>query len=204
MNKKVIFRLRYFLLGVLLGLGVLLPGCTRDAGTVNSVMDKTISALYASKTEQELASLTSEKVMALFSDKDIGILSSGHWMFDVNVPVTISVMRDSRQKTIPFWLNDGFRKTNLTMKNEQTVYEVWQKPFRKGKVGLGVNGFDNDGLHYFVSVAPQQKGDSLIMSNFYPVNQFVGILDNGAFTYHDWDELVLSEVPEEMKGQKLL
>jgi hypothetical protein len=32
----------------------------------------------------------------------------------------------------------------------------------------------------------------------------VGILDDSAFTYHDWDELVLTGVPEPMKGQKLL
>jgi hypothetical protein len=59
-------------------------------------------------------------------------------------------------------------------------------------------------MHYFVSVAPQNPNDQLTLSNFFPENQFVGNLDNGAFTYHDWDELVLTDVPEEMKGQKLL
>ncbi|MBL7969305.1 MAG: metallophosphoesterase family protein, partial [Prolixibacteraceae bacterium] len=60
------------------------------------------------------------------------------------------------------------------------------------------------GMHYFVSVAPQNKEDQLTLSNFFPENQFVGTLDNNAFTYHDWDELVLSDVPDQLKGQKLL
>ena len=38
------------------------------------------------------------------------------------------------------------------------------------------------------------------MFPFFPEKQFVGVLDNGAFTYHDWDELVLTDVPAEMKG----
>ncbi len=59
-------------------------------------------------------------------------------------------------------------------------------------------------LHYFVSVAPQKSDDSLVLTNFFPANQFVGSLEDGAFTYHDWDELILSDVPEKMKGQKLL
>jgi hypothetical protein len=59
-------------------------------------------------------------------------------------------------------------------------------------------------LHYFVSVAPQNTKDQLVLGNFSPAEQFVGVLENGAFTYHDWDELVLQDVPAQMKGEKLL
>ena len=67
-----------------------------------------------------------------------------------------------------------------------------------------MNGFENYMLHYFVSVAPQNKKDHLTLTGFFPANQHVGVLDNGAFIYHDWDELVLEKVPEAMKGEKLL
>ncbi len=79
-----------------------------------------------------------------------------------------------------------------------------EKSFKAGRVGLGIHGLDNSGLHYFVSVAPQKSNDQLELSNFFPENQQVGVLDDGAFTYHDWDELVLRDVPQSMKGQKLL
>ena len=90
------------------------------------------------------------------------------------------------------------------MKNEQNTYEVWQKSFDKGTVGLGINGFENFSYHYFVSVAPQNPKDKVELSGFIPENQIVSILDNGKTIYQDWTELVTMEVPEEMKGQILL
>jgi predicted phosphodiesterase len=126
-------------------------------------------------------------------------------MFDVNVPVIVSIMRSEEQKIIPFWLiPSGFVKTDKTMSNEQITYEVWQKKFEAGHVGLGINGFEDYMLHYFVSVAPVNKNDPLQLTNFFPENQYVGTLSDSAFTYHDWTELVLRNVPEDMKGQKLL
>ena len=168
-------------------------------------MDKTITNLYKTKDAKGLNSLNEEQVMALFSHDEKEVLSSRHWMFTVNIPVVVSVMRSKEQKIIPFWLTkSGFVKTDKSMKNENTTYEVWQKEFPAGQVGLGVNGFENFMLHYFVSVAPKNKGEKLELSRFFPLNQYVGILDDGAFTYHDWDELVLKNVPESMKGEKLL
>ena len=205
MNRKIVLSQYFLLSGMVTGLVFLATSCSHNTETTQSVMNKTISRIYETMPGYEISGLTHEKVLSLFSKDELNVLGTKHWTFDVNVPVVVSVMRDSRQKTIPFWLTiNGFRKTNLAIKNDQTMYEVWQKSFRKGKVGLGVNGFDNDGLHYFASVGPGEEGESLILSNFSPANQFVGTLDNGAFTYHDWDELVLSEVPEEMIGQKLL
>lgn len=179
--------------------------CSHPEQSVKEVMDKTFDRLYRTMGPDELRALDDEQVMALFSDQEKQVLSTGHWRFDVNVPVIVSVMRSVKQEKIPFWLSpNGFTKTDMTMKNEQTTYEVWQKPFRAGTVGLGINGFENYSLHYFVSVAPQNANDRLELSNFFPENQYAGTLGDGAFTYHDWDELVLTDVPEQMKGQKLL
>ena len=177
-----------------------------DSGnTVKDVMNKVITNLYKNTSPKDLSKLDVDHAMALFSPQDLKVLATHHWMFDVNVPVVVSVMRSKEQKIVPFWLKGaGFKKSELTVKNEQVTYEIWQKSFPAGRVGLGINGLENYMLHYFVSVAPQNKNDQLILSNFFPANQYVGILDNGAFTYHDWDELVLQDVPAEMKGEKLL
>lgn len=182
-----------------------LIACDHDEKSVKEIMDKAIDHLYRTLEARELTALNDEQVMALFSDKEKQVLSTRHWCFDVNVPVIVSVMRSVEQKKLPFWLaRNGFIKTGMTMKNEQTTYEVWQKSFSAGMVGLGINGFENYSLHYFVSVAPQNPNDQLELSNFFPENQYIGTLGDGAFTYHDWDELVLTDVPEELKGQKLL
>jgi hypothetical protein len=182
-----------------------LLSCSTDNRSVKDVISGKIKFLYQTADSAELMSLTYEKALLLFDKDEREILATRHWMFDVNVPVIVSVMRSTEQKIVPFWLAEkGFEKTTMVMKNEQTTYEVWQKSFKAGKVGLGINGLENYSLHYFVSVAPRKSGDQLVMSNFFPANQFVGTLENGAFTYHDWDELVLTDVPQEMKGQKLL
>jgi len=182
--------------------------CTVKTGvneSVKDVMDRTVTRLYHTMSEQQLDSLTNDQALALFNKKDKEVLATRYWMFDVNVPVIVSVMRSTKQKIIPFWLSSaGFVKTDKTMDNEQVTYEVWQKKFEAGHVGLGINGFEDYMLHYFVSVAPVNKNEQLQLSNFFPANQHVAVLNDSAFTYHDWTELVLRNVPEEMKGEKLL
>jgi acid phosphatase type 7 len=174
--------------------------------TVKSVMDRVITDLYKNAGQTDLMKLDMTKVMSLFTKDELQVLSTCHWMFDANVPVVVSVMQSNEQKIVPFWLAaSGFKKTALTMKNRQTTYDVWQKSFPTGRVYLGVNGFDQGlALHYFVSVAPQRKDDQLKLSNFFPENQQLSVLKDGASTYQDWDELVLQNVPDVMKGQQLL
>jgi Icc-related predicted phosphoesterase len=201
MNRKV-FRIVF---SAVVALASMACSQAEPDKSVKEVMDKVITHLYATKSESELEGIDQQKAMSLFSDADLEVLATRHWVFDVNVPVVVSIMRSTSQKIMPFWLeSSGFEKTGLHMRNEYHTYEVWQKEFDKGTVELGINGFENFAYHYFVSVAPQNKKEELELSDFTPENQYVGVLDDGAFTYHDWTELVLMDVPEEMKGQKLL
>jgi acid phosphatase type 7 len=173
--------------------------------TVKTVIDRVVTDLYATRTAGELSQISQDNVMELFTEEERKALAATHWMFDVNVPAVVSVMRSVKQETLPFWLEkEGFILTDKVIRNAQTTYEVWQKNFSEGRVGLGINGFENYGLHYFVSVAPQAQGDSLVLTGFFPENQYVGVLEDGAFTYHDWTELVVTDVPVTMKGQLLL
>ena len=173
--------------------------------SVKNVIDNTITELYSTQTEDELMALTYQQADALFSEKERQTLATKYWMFDTNVPVIVSVIRSIKQEITPFWLlENNFTKTDMRLRNEMSNYEVWQKNFDAGRIGLGINGFENFGLHYFVSVAPQNKSNELILSNFIPDKQNVETMQDGAFTYQDWDELVLQDVPDELKGQKLL
>ncbi|SHF22835.1 Purple acid Phosphatase, N-terminal domain [Mariniphaga anaerophila] len=201
MNNRV---LNFFLLFFLLGACSPKQESTKTK-TVAQVMDGVITSLYATMSEAELEFIDRQKALSFFNESDLNVLATRHWVFDVNVPAVVSIMRSEGQKTMPFWLeSSGFEKTKMTMQNEFHTYEVWQKKFDKGTVELGINGLENFAYHYFVSVAPQNKSDNLVLSNFIPENQPVSVLDDGAFTYRDWTELVLFNVPEEMKGQKLL
>jgi hypothetical protein len=181
--------------------------CTQkeEKERVKDVMDRVVTELYQIKTQDELSVIDYEQAMALFSEEELQTLATRHWTFDINVPVTVSVMRSEKQKVVPFWLpKNGFTKTEMVVKHEHTIYEVWQKYFAAGEVELGIGGLENYGFHYFVSVAAKIKSDKLELSNFFPENQYVGTMEKGAFIYHDWDELIITELPEELIGNKIL
>ncbi len=180
--------------------------CTQEQPTIKSVMDSIVSRFYKTMDSSTLFSLDDQKILQLISEKEKTVFATKYWSFEVNVPAIVSIMRHVDQPVKPFWLNEknGFTKTQLFVKNEQYTYEVWQKYFPAGKVELGINGFDKHRPVYFVSVAAQNQNDELRLFNFYPKNQHVSLMDVGLFTYIDWDELVLTQVPDELKGQKLL
>jgi predicted phosphodiesterase len=182
--------------------------CKKNAapveGTVKDVIDNAVTRLYKQFSAVELDTISDVYIRGFLSQEEKLILATKFWTFDVNVPVTVSLMRDTAQKTLPFWIQEGgFKKTNLYVKNEEYTYEVWQRSFNKGTVGLGINGFDKHRPVYFISVAPQKKEDSLKISNVYPGEYNLSVMQKGAFTYHDWDGLVLTEVPAELTGQIL-
>ena len=176
-----------------------------EVPSVASVMDELTSMLCEGKNAEVLASLDNEKILAVLTPEQRRILGTEYWQFDVNVPVTVSVVRDTDQKDAPFWLEaSGFQKTDLTVRNENYRYEVWQKNFPAGRVGLGINGFDRHRPHYFVGVAPQTAGQAVTISNPVPAPQATHAFTKGAAVYLDWPDLGLTEVPEALEGQVLL
>lgn len=176
--------------------------------TQDEAMDAVLKRLYATKTQQELYKLDQDDVFDVLTPKERKVFATKHWCFDVNVPVVVSIMHNVEQKTLPFWLKKaGFKKTDMVVKlaeDEPNTYEVWQKKFRAGRVELGINGFDSFTLHYFVCVAPKRPDDTLELSNFYPEDQTVLEMKKGSMVYHDWTELAIIELPDELVGQKLL
>ena len=113
-------------------------------------------------------------------------------------------MRDMSQELAPFWLeSSGFIKTDLIVSNLHSSYEVWQKEFDAGQVELGINGFDKHRPVYFICVGPRDPDKELEITKVFPEDQHFDTMRTGAFTYHDWDELTLEEVPEQLVGQVL-
>jgi hypothetical protein len=191
-----------------LTMSALMTSCRKQehtaAGTVREVVDKTVTQLYKTLTPTQLDTISDAYVLGLLNDDEKATLATKFWTFNTNVPVTVSLMRYTEQKVLPFWLaSSGFKKTSMLVRNEDYTYEVWQKDFDKGAVGLGINGFDMHRPVYFISVAPQNKSDKLEITNVAPAEYNLGTMRVGAFTYHDWDSLVLEEVPDQLKGQVL-
>jgi hypothetical protein len=169
--------------------------------TVKSVVDDVVTRLYEKLTPAQLDTISEGYIKGFLTPDELKVLSTKFWTFDVNVPVTVSLMRDTNQKQFPFWIEEsGFKKTGMFVKNEMQTYEVWQKDFDKGSVGLGINGFDKHRPVYFISVAPTDPNAELNITNVYPAQYNLSTMKVGSFTYHDWDSLVLTEVPDSLVG----
>ena len=191
-----------------LGFAALFSGCKSEkgpaSGSVKEVIDHAVTQLYAKHSPAELDTISEAYILHFISKEDKEILATKFWTFNVNVPVKVSLMRHEKQQIVPFWIEEsGFKKTALTVKNEEYTYEVWQKDFEKGAVELGINGFDKHREAYFMSVGPQRADDKLEVTNVFPAQYGLDTMKIGSFTYHDWDGLVLTEVPDELKGQVL-
>ncbi len=187
---------------------ILLIACStadkRDDRTVLSVMDEVITRLYAQVSSDQYDGIDDEFILEFLTDDEKKVLATRYQYFTVSVPVVVSLMRDANQQTIPFWLEpSGFTKTGDVVKSESYAYEVWQKKFDAGLVELGINGFDKHRPVYFVSVAPQNESDDLLITDAYPSDYNIGLLEEGGFTYHDWSDLLLVEVPESLRGQQM-
>jgi len=172
---------------------------------LQTAMDAVVSRLYAKLSPEQLMKLDEPTLESFITPDERRVFATQFWCFDVNVPVVVSVMRDVKQEIVPFWLTErGFKKTDLCVRNEEYEYEVWQKTFDARRVELGVPGFERHRPNYFVSVGPQTASANLELANFFPAGQQVFEFREGAFTYHDWPDLLLTQVPDSLKGQKLL
>ena len=188
-------------------LGLVLSLCAPASAepSLKQTMDGVVARLYAGSNAEALASLTHETALGLFSDAERRVLATKYWHFDVSVPVIVSVMRNVDQRPVPFWLAEaGFKKTDLRVKNEEWSYEVWQKEFGPGRVELGINGFGMHRTVYFVCVGPQKPGAEVKISNLFPAGETVTRMRKGAWTYRDWDSLLIEELPKSLEGQVLL
>jgi hypothetical protein len=186
----------------------LISSCHREPAdqkdSVTAVMDNIVTRLYRNLSPEQLDTIGHTYILSQLTAREKQVLATKYWYFNVNIPVTVSLMRHTGQQCIPFWLGTGgFEKTGMEVRNRYNTYEVWQKDFDAGLVELGINGFDKHRPVYFICIGPQDSGGRLEITGIFPEGQHIDTMKTGAFTYHDWDELILEEVPDELAGQVL-
>jgi len=148
--------------------------------------------------------ITVAQVERLLTPRERNILATEHVTFRVNVPVRVSVLRDTSLGNEPFWLREGgFRPAGLTLKESGTTFDVWQKDFPAGRVGLGIHSLTGSGNHYLVLVAPQTPGDRVRIRDLSPANLEVAIFKPGVEPYVD-QPVRLKAVPPSLEGQLLI
>src|SRR5665811_274058 len=80
-------------------------------GSVKEIMDGIVSGFYQEFDKSQLDTIGQDFILHYLSEEEKKVLGSKFWIFEVNVPVTVSLMRDVDQKLVPFWLKDeGFQK----------------------------------------------------------------------------------------------
>ncbi len=190
---------------------IVLTGCTsKQTGQsgafipVPEVRDLVIDRIIREVPASRLDSLDNDFMMNFITPEEKEVFANNHWRFTVDQPVLVSVMRHKEQKIVPFWLIEkGFTNTGKTVRNENYEYEVWQKEYPAGEIRLGINGFDLHRVSYFVTIGPVKNGIQPTISRVYPDEWKVISMEKGAYTYNDWDELVIEELPEELNGHVL-
>jgi len=118
----------------------LFPG-GRTQGFHASVHD-TVAAIIQ-RMQQELSAderiaLTVARVEAFLTAREREILGAEHVRFNVNVPVMVTIVRDTSLGDEPFWLNErGFKATGFKSKLANQEFDTWEKAFPAGKSGWG-------------------------------------------------------------------
>lgn len=188
---------------------LLLPSALLRAhvGAHPSVHDTVAAVVERMKREVSQAELrrwTLAKAEQFLTAQEREILGTEHITFTVSVPVTLTLLRDEKLGDEPFWLKDRqFEKTAWRVTVEEDKFDVWQKEFPAGSVGLGVNSLSGAGHHYSIAVAPRNPSDKLEIKELYPGQLRLGVLKAGERPFVDREE-VFKAVPEELTGRVLI
>jgi len=155
-------------------------------------------------TGDQLVALTVPKVEAFLTQQEREVLGTSHIRFRVNVPVIVTIVRDTSLGDEPFWLLErGFNATGLKVQLSTREFDTWEKAFPAGEIGLGVHNLSGRGTHYVVLLRPQQSGATVKVTNLYPGHLRTRPFVAGVEPYVDRDTR-LSTIPPALEGQLLV
>jgi hypothetical protein len=172
--------------------------------SVHDTVAAIIQRLQRELSADELLALTGARVEAFLTAKEREILGGEHVRFNVNVPVIVTILRDTSLGNEPFWLNErGFQPTGFTPKLSNREFDTWEKAFAAGEIGLGVHSLTGRGTHYLALLRPQKAGDKVKVTDLHPGHLRTTPFVAGVEPFVD-QELRVSTVPGTLEGQLLV
>ena len=107
-----------------------------------------VQRLQRELSAEERIALTVARVEAFLTPGEREILGTGHVRFKVNVPVIVTIVRDTSLGDEPFWLKErGFQATGFKTRLSNREFDTWEKAFPAGEIGLGIHNLTGRGLH---------------------------------------------------------
>ncbi len=172
--------------------------------SVHDTVAAVIERMRTQWTQQQLLELTVPKVEVFLIADERQVLGTAHVRFRVNVPVVVTVVRDVSLGDEPFWLRErGFIATGSKVKLSSRDFDLWEKSFGAGEIGLGVHNLTGRGIHYLVLLRPQRAADAIRVSELYPAHLRTASFVAGVEPFVD-QPLRLSTVPAELEGRVLV
>jgi acid phosphatase type 7 len=179
-------------------------GQCAEPSPIQAAADDLLDRLVRQLRPFELRYLADWEVERLLTPSERRIFGNEHISFQVNVPVTLYVVRGAAPRRDPFWLRErSFTPSTIPWRIDKTDLKIWQRDFGSGRVGLGVNSFGGGGSQYVVVLAPKKPTDALVLSNIYPAILRTTNLHPGVKIYVDRED-VFTNVPPQFVGYTLL
>jgi len=185
-------------------LALLTPLAAGHVGDHPSIHDTVVGVLERmqdSFTSQEMRALGQSDIVEFMTEEERHILGENYITFETSIPIVVSVMVDRNERRVPFWLEDrGFVESDDLVEVGGARFEVWERVFDAGLVGLGVSSLTG-GDHYFLAVRPRdaREWEQLRITDIYPGQHRFARLEVGAQPYVD-DNDAITLVPESMRG----
>lgn len=186
------------------------PPAFGHAGPHASVHD-TVAGILArvrvSPGERERTALTRNRPESLLTESERQVLATAHLVFTIDQPVLVTVFHDRSLDRDPFWLRDGVwaKQTNGVLKVGDATFDLWQREFPAGPVGLGVNSLAGGARHYFVALRPLAPGGPpLTLSDAYPGQLRSTNFVRGALPWSDRTNTLPAALPAGLAGQTLV
>ena len=201
----------------------LLVACSPDGGSApqavapaatqavaEDALADAVASLRARIIEQvpadEMEALTPDQAIALATDEEREILSTGFLRFNVDAPATVHVLLSPDSDIAPFWLAErGFQASGQdALVDVEDDFRGWSKQVPAGEVALGVPSIEMGVKPYIVVVAPAEAGGAQpAISNPWPGTMGIATATTGVRVFTD-DTDELDGIDPALEGLALL
>ncbi len=194
-------------INTILTLLVFSPALFAHVGDHPSIHD-TAAGITARLCEElsvdDLQALEVDDLNRFLTDEERRIFGTEHVSFSVNVPVRLYIFHQETLRERTPWLSErGFERTEWSATVDDEKFDIWEKDFDAGWIGLGVNSYEGGGEHYFVIVEPRSDTPSLEIKDMYPGQLKVSQAGKDVEPYVDHDDLI-GELPDALSGKMLI